>query len=214
MVLRPRSPPSSPAPSAHRDAASGLDRDAAVERWAWMPSTPQSVFRGYAMIRLAVRSMPSCGDLPGLARRCEEFCHRLDLHVAVLQLPFIILLQQHRTDQPDDGRSHNVANFEWRALLRRDSMKAHYGEGFLAGHLDGQAPAASSHAGGGADGAARETVCGSSAGFLRAGKDCRGMLGSRVRTRSPDPPTPGPLRRPQGRKSQGNSQKSAGRPKE
>ena len=25
-----------------------------------------------------------------------------DLHVAVLQLPFIILLQQHRTDQPDD----------------------------------------------------------------------------------------------------------------
>ena len=90
MVLRPRSPPSSPAPSAHRDAASGLDRDAAVERWAWMPSTPQSVFRGYAMIRPAVRSVPSCGDLLGLsfARRCKEFCHRLDLHVAALQLPF------------------------------------------------------------------------------------------------------------------------------
>ena len=33
MVPRPRSPPSSPAPSAHRDAASGLDRDATVEGW-------------------------------------------------------------------------------------------------------------------------------------------------------------------------------------
>jgi hypothetical protein len=100
MVPRPRSPPSSPAPSAHRDAASGLDRDATVEGWAWMPSTPQSVFRGYAMIAPAVRSVPSCGDLLGLsfARRCKEFCHRLDLHVAVLQLPFIILLQQHCTD--------------------------------------------------------------------------------------------------------------------
>jgi hypothetical protein len=42
-VLRPRSPPSSPAPSAHRGAALGLDRDATVERLALVPKTPQSV---------------------------------------------------------------------------------------------------------------------------------------------------------------------------
>jgi hypothetical protein len=28
--------------------------------------------------------------------------HRLNLHVAVLQLPFVVLLEQHRADQPDD----------------------------------------------------------------------------------------------------------------
>jgi hypothetical protein len=49
-VLRPRSPPSSPAPSAHRFAALGLDRDALVEGRAEVPSTPQSVFRGYRMV--------------------------------------------------------------------------------------------------------------------------------------------------------------------
>ena len=38
MVLRPRSPPSSPAPSAHRDVASGLDRDAAVAAPSPVPS--------------------------------------------------------------------------------------------------------------------------------------------------------------------------------
>ena len=44
------------------------------------------------------------------AHRCGELRHCLDLHVAVLQLPFIILFQQHGADQADDGRSHNVAN--------------------------------------------------------------------------------------------------------
>ena len=46
----------------------------------------------------------SCRDLPGLSfvPRCGQLCHRLDLHVAVLQLPLIILFQQHRADQPDD----------------------------------------------------------------------------------------------------------------
>lgn len=42
--------PSSPAPSAHRFAALGLDRDALVEGRAEVPSTPQSVFRGYRMV--------------------------------------------------------------------------------------------------------------------------------------------------------------------
>ena len=56
------------------------------------------------MIRPAVQSVPSCGDLLGLsfAHRCKEFCHRLDLHIAVLQLPFVVLFQQHRADQSDD----------------------------------------------------------------------------------------------------------------
>src|SRR5690348_17643522 len=41
MVLRPLSPPSSPAPPAHRYAAAGLDRGATVERQALVPITPQ-----------------------------------------------------------------------------------------------------------------------------------------------------------------------------
>ena len=86
MVLRPRTPPSSPAPLAHRYAAAGLDRDATVERLAWVPSTARSVAHP-----LALRSPVSCcgRKLPGLsvARRVQEFRHRLDLHVAVLQLP-------------------------------------------------------------------------------------------------------------------------------
>jgi len=41
MVLRPCSPPSSPAPPAHRYTAAGLDRDGAVERLAMVPMTPQ-----------------------------------------------------------------------------------------------------------------------------------------------------------------------------
>jgi hypothetical protein len=72
MVLRPCSPPSSPAPLAHRYTAAGLDRDGAVD-----------------------------------IGRCEELRHCLDLHVAVLQLPFIIgaelngrRLRSHRIEQP------------------------------------------------------------------------------------------------------------------
>ena len=33
-----------------------------------------------------------------------QFGHCLDLHVALLQLPLVVLLQQHRADQPDDRR--------------------------------------------------------------------------------------------------------------
>jgi hypothetical protein len=40
IVLRSGAPPSSPAPSAHRCAAAGLDRDAPAERLALVPSTP------------------------------------------------------------------------------------------------------------------------------------------------------------------------------
>ena len=91
MVLRPRSPPSSPAPSAHRCAAEGLDRDVSIESCAYVPSTPQSVFRGW--------SSRTC-DLPGLGVVCrrDKFCHCLDLHVAVLQLPLVILFQQYRAN--------------------------------------------------------------------------------------------------------------------
>ena len=135
--------------------------------------------------------------------------------MASLNGPFIVLLEQDGADQADDGRSHNVANFEWRALLRRDSMKAHYGEGFLAGYSGDRAPAGILHARGGADGAAREKGCVGSAGFLRTGTVCRGLPGARLRTGSPDPPTSAPCRRPQGRKSQVNGRRgSAGGPKE
>src|SRR5262249_33580340 len=43
-------------------------------------------------------------DLPGIgaASRCGQLGHDFDLHVAVLQLPFVVLLEQHRADQPDD----------------------------------------------------------------------------------------------------------------
>ena len=37
-----------------------------------------------------------------LARAGNELNHRLDLHVAVLQLPFVVLFEQHRADQSDD----------------------------------------------------------------------------------------------------------------
>ena len=33
----------------------------------------------------------------------EPLSHDLDAHVAVLQLPFVVLLQQHRADQAQDG---------------------------------------------------------------------------------------------------------------
>lgn len=110
--------------------------------------------------------------------------------------------------QANDRRSHNLANFEWRTLLRRDSMKAHYGEGFPAGQTAAGSPAS----GGGADGTARETGGIGGAGFVRAGPNCCGMPGSRVRTRSPDSPTPGPAKGPRGLKSQGSWRRgSAGR---
>ena len=56
---------------------------------------PQSVFRA--------PSRRTC-DLPGfgVVRRRDKLCHCLDLHVAVLQLPFVILFQQHRAAQPND----------------------------------------------------------------------------------------------------------------
>ena len=38
----------------------------------------------------------------GSAGRLSEIGHRLNLHVAVLQLPLVILFQQNIADQPDD----------------------------------------------------------------------------------------------------------------
>ena len=60
-----------------------------------MPSTRQSVFHA--------SSSCTC-DLSGLGVVCrrDKLCHCLDLHVAVLQLPLVILFQQYRADQPND----------------------------------------------------------------------------------------------------------------
>src|SRR5262249_34833638 len=43
-------------------------------------------------------------DLAGISRTgcCDQFGHRFDLHIALLQLPLVVLLEQHRTDQPDN----------------------------------------------------------------------------------------------------------------
>ena len=67
--------------------ALGLDRGIAIEPGALVPSTPRSVSRC------------TC-NLPGrgFVGRGDELCHSLDLHVAVLQLPFVVLFQQHRAD--------------------------------------------------------------------------------------------------------------------
>jgi hypothetical protein len=51
-----------------------------------------------------LRGLGRAWDLPGIggASRCGQLGHGFDLHVAVLQLPFVVLLEQHRPDQPDD----------------------------------------------------------------------------------------------------------------
>src|SRR3954447_7533553 len=101
MVLRCAAPASIPAPAAHRCAAAGIDPDAATERLAWTPLTPQSV----AWMAQPCRPRRSCRawDLLRLAAAGGEFRHPFDLHVAVLQLPLVILFQQHRADQPHDS---------------------------------------------------------------------------------------------------------------
>jgi len=44
------------------------------------------------------------GDLPGIdGGGRSQFGHDLNLHLAVLQLPFIVLLEQYRANQPNDG---------------------------------------------------------------------------------------------------------------
>ena len=43
-------------------------------------------------------------DLPGIGGGGHsQFGHHLNLHIAVLQLPFIVLLEQYRANQPNDG---------------------------------------------------------------------------------------------------------------
>src|SRR5438309_4560162 len=42
-------------------------------------------------------------DLPGIGGGGSQFGHHLNLHIAVLQLPLIVLLEQYRADQPNDG---------------------------------------------------------------------------------------------------------------
>ena len=44
------------------------------------------------------------GELPGIGRtrRREQLGHHFDLQIAMLQLPLIVLLEQHRPDQSHD----------------------------------------------------------------------------------------------------------------
>src|ERR1700751_5063830 len=87
-------PLSSPAPLAHRCAAAGLDSGTPAELLASMP------FDG-AVDRL---QLAGARDLPGIGGGGRsQFGHDLNLQIAVLQLPFIVLLEQYRADQPNDG---------------------------------------------------------------------------------------------------------------
>lgn len=63
--------------------------------------------------------------------------HGFERHVAVLELPLVVLFEQDGSDEPRDDASYNVANFVWRALLDRDSLRARYGEGFRNGPMTG-----------------------------------------------------------------------------
>jgi hypothetical protein len=73
-----RTPLSSPAPSAHRCAAAGLDSDAPAERGASMP------FDGAVdRLKWARPRMGSAGDRRG--RPASQLRHHFNLHVAVLR---------------------------------------------------------------------------------------------------------------------------------
>jgi len=62
---------------------------------AFMPSTPQWI---------ACEGLGRTWDLPGIggASRYGQLGHDFDLHVAVLQLPLVVLLEQYRANQPND----------------------------------------------------------------------------------------------------------------
>ena len=61
-----------------------------------------------------------------LDRRRDQLGHAFDLHVAVLELPLVVGLQQHRAHQPGDDRSQDVADEAgfWIAPHLRDSCPA------------------------------------------------------------------------------------------
>ena len=63
----------------------------AIEAWLLLPSTPRSV------------SCHTC-NLPGpcVVGWHDEFGYWLDLHGAMRQLLFVVLVQQHHADEPDD----------------------------------------------------------------------------------------------------------------
>src|SRR5215472_1607665 len=76
-------------------AAAGLDSGAPAERRASMP------FNG-AVDRLKwARPRTGSAGIVGAGRR-GQLRHHFNLHVAVLQLPLVVLLEQHRADQADD----------------------------------------------------------------------------------------------------------------
>ena len=88
-------PLSSPAPLAHRCAAAGLDSGTPAELWHPCRSTAQWI---------AWNWLGRARDLPGISGGGRsQFGPDLNLHIAVLQLPFIVLLEQYRANQPNDG---------------------------------------------------------------------------------------------------------------
>ena len=95
MVLRHR---------ARRRQVRRLRRPAA--RLRDLTATPRSSVGHRCLRRRSLSEAQSCRrcDLPGFGfvGRREEFRHRFDLHVAMLELPLVVLLEPHRADQPDD----------------------------------------------------------------------------------------------------------------
>ena len=88
-------PLSSPAPLAHRCAAGGLTAALRPSFWHSCRSTAQWI---------AWNWLSRARDLLGIGRSGHrQFGRHLNLHIAVLQLPFIVLLEQYRANQPNDG---------------------------------------------------------------------------------------------------------------
>src|SRR5215212_11981507 len=72
--------------------------------------------------------MPRSGRHAGQADARSVADHRqaFKAHGAAADRPLVILLEHERAGEPDDGSPYNVANFQWRALWDRRSLKARY----------------------------------------------------------------------------------------
>src|SRR3954471_4135728 len=120
----------------------------------------------------------------------REPCHTLDLHVSVLEQPFIGLLEQDRADQPSDSSPYDVAKFEWRALWDRRSLKAQYGEGFRASAPASPGAGAPGRAEERAHGAARKASRVADPQRLRGDTDGGTVPGRGIRAPDTDPTPP------------------------
>src|SRR5467141_4868283 len=80
-----------------RTAARLRGLTAALRPSFWHPSRSTAQW-------IAWNGLSRARDLPGIGGGGRsQFGHDLNLHVAVLQLPFIVLLEQYRANQPNDG---------------------------------------------------------------------------------------------------------------